>query len=340
MSAIKGIDVAVVTGWLETNLAGLPAPYTFELVAAGGSNLTYIVTAANSERFVLRRPPVRARIATAHDMHREYRIMSALAVHAYPVPDMLAYCDDESVNGADFYCMEMIDGLILRDQASAAAMSAAHCLRATESLIDAQVVLHKIDLDKVGLADLSRHEGYLQRQLRRWQKQVNAGKTRDVTLFDQLHDTLSHSVPAAIVKPGLAHGDYRFDNVVLNDNYQVAAVLDWELCTIGDPVADFVWSLCYWAQADEELTWLLSPPTKNPLFPDRDTVVAMYVERMGITLGDISWHTAFSWWKQACIVEGVYSRMQKGATGGMKIENLDVLGQRVINYLERAHSLL
>ena len=177
MNDIKGIKLAAVSDWLASKLAGLPAPYQFNLVAAGGSNLTYIVTAGNGERFVLRRPPLRARIATAHDMRREYRIMKALVNSAVPVPAMLAYCDDESVTGAEFYCMEMIDGLILRDRAASSTMNEQDGLRATESLIDAQVAFHQIELQGVGLADLSRHDDYVQRQLRRWKKQVELAKT-------------------------------------------------------------------------------------------------------------------------------------------------------------------
>ncbi|MCZ6828602.1 MAG: phosphotransferase family protein [Gammaproteobacteria bacterium] len=341
MSEIKGIAAPAVSDWLTANLDGLPAPYRFDLIAAGGSNLTYITTAANGVRFVLRRGPLRARLATAHDMQREYRIMQALAGTCVPVPAMFAYCADESVNGAEFYCMEMVDGLVLRDRASTMEMSRGDCLRATESLVDVQVAFHQVDLGSVGLGDLSRHAGYIERQLSRWKKQVDAGRCRDVPLLDELHEVLRRSVPPATkARPGLAHGDYRFDNTVLDSNYRVSAVLDWELCTIGDPLADFIWSLGYWAEPGEQLTWLQDPPTKNPQFPRREVVTSLYAARSGDSLDDIDWYTAFSWWKQACIVEGIYSRMQNGASGGMKLEHVDLVGQRVIAYLERARSLL
>lgn len=340
MNEIKGIDLPIVTDWLAANLDGFPAPYRFDLIAAGGSNLTYLVTAGNGKRFVLRRPPVRARLATAHDMQREYCIMKALEKSAVPVPGMLAFCDDESVSGAHFYCMEMVDGLILRDRAASQSMTRQDCLRATESLIDAQVAFHQIDLDGVGLADLSRHDGYLERQLARWKKQVEVAKSRDVPLIQSLHETLSKSTPPAKLRPGLAHGDYRFDNTILSGDYQVSAVLDWELCTIGDPIADFVWSLNYWAEPDDELFWLQDPPTRNPLFPMRNEVIALYQERSGCAVNDLGWYMAFSWWKQACIVEGVYNRMRQGAAGGMKVESLDLVGERVTGYLKYAQSLL
>ena len=173
---VKGIQLPAVTDWLEAQLPDFPPPYQFELVAAGGSNLTCRVTAGNGDHFALRRPPVRARIATAHDMQREYRIMHALRDSAVPVPRMLAYCENTDITGAEFYCMEWMTGLALRDQDSCAGMSGADCRRATESLLDAQVAFHQIDLQAVGLSDLAQHEGYLQRQLRRWEKQVETAR--------------------------------------------------------------------------------------------------------------------------------------------------------------------
>lgn len=340
MNQIKGIDLPVVTDWLAANLDGFPAPYRFDLIAAGGSNLTYLVTAGNGKRFILRRPPLSARLATAHDMRREYNIMTALGKSKLPVPEMLALCDDESVNGARFYCMEMVDGLILRDRAASEGMTRQDCLRATESLIDAQIAFHQVNLEAVGLADLSRHDGYLERQLARWKKQVEVAKTRDLPLIESLHETLSKSIPAARVRPGLAHGDYRFDNTILNNDYQVSAVLDWELCTIGDPVADFVWSLNYWAEPNDSLFWSQDPPTRNPLFPLRNNVIELYQERSGYAVNDLGWYMAFSWWKQACIVEGVYNRMRHGAVGGMKVESVDLVGERVVGYLKYAQVLL
>jgi aminoglycoside phosphotransferase (APT) family kinase protein len=338
--APRGIDVGAVEAWLEAQLTDFPPPYNFTLIAAGGSNLTYQVSAGNGEVFVLRRPPVSARIATAHDMQREYRIMNALRESAVPVPRMLAQCSDVAITGAEFYCMEWVRGVALREQADCVSMSAADCERASESLVDAQVAFHQIDLAAVGLADLAQHKGYVQRQLKRWKKQVETASTRELPLFHDLHARLSEAVPESRQAPGLAHGDYRFDNCILDSDYRVRAVLDWELCTIGDPLADFVWSLNYWAEPGEELTWLLSPPTCHPNFPSRATIVEYYAERSGIEPGeDMDWYTAFSWWKQAAIVEGVYARLQQGASGGMKVQSLDAVGTRVLDYLNRANEV-
>lgn len=326
-----------ITDWLADNLADYPAPYQFSLIPAGGSNLTYIATAANQQRFVVRRPPLRARLASAHDMSREHRIMSALAATNVPVPEMLAYCSDESVCDVEFFCMAMVDGVVIRDRASSEHMSKADCERATDSLIDAQIAFHTVDLNAIGLGDMAQHDGYLERQLKRWQKQQRASATREVPLFDALHDKLAGSRPKSHATPGLAHGDYRFDNTILTHDYGMAAVLDWELCTIGDPVADFIWSLNYWAEPDDDIFWLLDPPTLNPNFPSRAEVFAEYQRRSGLDVeNNLAWYQAFSWWKQACIVEGVYARMQKGAGGGMKTSSLDLVAERVLDYLAQA----
>ncbi|MFK7734167.1 MAG: phosphotransferase family protein [Pseudomonadales bacterium] len=328
-----------ISAWLADALNGFAPPFQFNLVPAGGSNLTYIVTDANQQRFVVRRPPLRARLATAHDMHREYRIMSALQSSLVPVPRMLAYCDDRDVCDADFYCMEMIEGRVIRDSQSSNDLSEKECLTATEALIAAQVSFHTVDLEAVGLSDLARHDAYLERQLKRWLKQVDAAAARDVPAFAELHKALEASMPECTASPGLAHGDYRFDNTVLNTDLSIAAVLDWELCTIGDPLADFIWSLNYWAEPGETLSWLQDPPTAQAKFPTRDFLIERYGELSGINVRtDMAWYQAFSWWKQACIVEGVYARLLKGAAGGMKIAAPEMVAKRVDDYLLNAQS--
>ncbi|MEM8499784.1 MAG: phosphotransferase family protein [Pseudomonadota bacterium] len=328
-----------VVAWLEDALDGFAPPFLFSLVPAGGSNLTYIVTDSKQQRFVVRRPPLRARLVTAHDMHREHRIMTALQSSSVPVPSMLAYCDDRRIADADFYCMEMIEGRVIRDRHSTADLSSADCVKATESLITAQVAFHTLDLDAIGLSDLARHDGYLERQLKRWLRQVNTAASRDVPAFARLHDALESTMPVCSIRPGLAHGDYRFDNTVLNDDLTMAAVLDWELCTIGDPVADFIWSLNYWAEPGEALTWLQDPPTAQLSFPGRQFLIDRYEELSGINVReDLAWYQAFSWWKQACIVEGVYARLLKGAAGGMKVTAPEMVAQRVDDYLLQAQT--
>lgn len=332
-----GIDRAAVTRWLATNVDGARTPFAFDLVAAGGSNLTYRVTDGARSAWALRRPPVRGVLATAHDMGREWRIIDALATHTdVPVPAPVARCDDPEVTGAPFYVMGFVDGLILRTDADASGFSPEDAQRATESLVDVQVAFHGVDVDAIGLGDLGRHERYVERQLHRWRTQVEKSAVRELPLLDELHSRLSASVPAEHGPPGLAHGDYRFDNTVLGTDRSVVAVLDWELCTIGDPVADFFWSLLYWADPGDKCPFLPSAATLAPVFPRRAEVAELYAQRSGRDLSAIDWFTAFGYWKMACIVEGVYGRRLKGARGGAAQGDLSSIATRVEMLLEQA----
>lgn len=338
----RGIDTVRVSEWVAAHVDGACAPFVFRLIAAGGSNLTYLVDDARGVRRVLRRPPSSTALATAHDMHREWRIMSALGAHeaGVPVPQMLAFCDDLSVTGARFYVMEFLDGLILRDIAGAAHMDAEACDRAMRSLVATQAAMHTLDPVAIGLGDLGRHGGYIARQLARWRRQVESSAVRDLPLLGQIHDRLAANIPAETCKPALAHGDYRFDNAVLGADFRVRAVLDWELCTIGDPVADFFWSLMYWAEPDDAISFLPDAPTRAPQFPRRDAVIACYAEHTGFDLSSREFHTAFGWWKQACIVEGVYARLMKGVSGGMKAVPPAQVAAIVERYLDCAAAVL
>ena len=317
-SEIPGIDQEAVTNWLTDNIADSEPPFTFDLIAAGGSNLTFRLADSGGCQWALRRPPVGSALATAHDMGREWRIMAALGEASnVPVPEMVAFCDDHSVNGADFYVMGFVEGRILRDQDSAADMTPEQAEIATQSLLDVQIAFHTLDLDEVGLGDLGRREDYVGRQLKRWRRQVEAAGVREVPLLIELHERLSAAKPPEVAPAALAHGDYRFDNTVLDDQWQIAAVLDWELCTTGNPIADFAWSLQYWADPGDEMSFLSDPPTVLDCFARRDEVARRYAAQSGFDLSDLGYYAVFSWWKQACIVEGAYARRLQGMTGGM-----------------------
>jgi aminoglycoside phosphotransferase (APT) family kinase protein len=337
---VRGIDQARVSSWLAANLAGAQPPFAFELIAAGGSNLTYRVRDAAGASYALRRPPVAARIATAHDMAREWKIMAALANGAVPVPPMLAYCADDAVSGAPFYVMAFVEGLILRSAQQAAQLDPAQKERATDSLIAVQAKLHSIDVDAVGLGGLAkRRHGYVERQLARWRKQAEASTTRALPHMAEVHARLARAVPPEVARPALAHGDYRFDNVVMDAQQRVIAVLDWELCTIGDPIADFCWSLMYWAAPGEPNTWLQDPPTQAPGFCTRAEVCERYARATGFDLGRLSYYEAFSWWKMACLIEGVSARVKAGATGGMRSGSYESVVERADAYFARAEEL-
>ncbi len=320
----------------------LTPPFDFRLIAAGGSNLTFEVTAGDGRRLALRRPPEGNTLATAHDIDREWRVLSALGENStVPVPGCVVRCDDPDVIGVRFYVMDFVDGRILRTADDGAALDEAAADAATDGLLAAQIAFHTLDLDVVGLADLGRHDGYVARQLKRWRTQVARADTRPLPLVEEIHTVLAARVPPERAAPALAHGDYRFDNVVLADDLQVAAVLDWELCTTGDPIADFVWSLQYWGEPDDDLWWLPDPPTLAPGFPRRSTVIDRYTAATGFDLSDYPFYEAFSWWKQACIVEGAYARRLRGSTGGMPSSGpVAAIADRVDAMLVHAHRLV
>ena len=319
--APRGLELARVSAWLAERLPGAKPPFDAELIAAGGSNLTYRVVDSAQTVWALRRPPVAARLATAHDMRREWRIISALRASdvAVPVPESVAYCDDVGLLGAPFYVMEFVDGRILRDIGDVADFSQADADRATESLVAVQAALHRAPPSALGLADLARrHDGYVVRQLNRWQRQIeSAPNGRNLSLARAVHRRLLRHAPREQAAPALVHGDYRFDNTVLDAERRVAAVLDWELCTIGDPVADFFWSLFYWHEADDPVSFMPSPPTHSALFKSRREVAALYAKTTGLDLSGWEYFRAFSLWKMGCIIEGVGARMRQGAGGGM-----------------------
>ena len=310
-----GIDADAVTAWFVDNVEGVTPPLSFSLIAGGHSNLTFGVTDAAGRRMVLRRPPLGQVLATAHDMGREHRIITALAPTDVPVAPTLGYVPDASVNGAPFYVMDFVDGLIVRTGPEAEALTPAARRRSGESLADVLAAIHAIDPDTVGLGDLGRKDGYIERQLKRWYGQWNKAKTRELADIDRVHDALAASVPeqgpAAIV-----HGDYRLDNCMMTPDGEVAAVLDWELCTLGDPLADVGLLHVYWAEKGEGPGGAgQGGATAVDGFLTRQELFDRYAEASGRDLSQLDYYVAFGYWKLACIVEGVYARYIGGAMG-------------------------
>ena len=317
---MEGIDERGVTAWLEANVAGAQGPFAFELIAGGRSNLTFKVTGADGTRYVLRRPPVSHVLPTAHDMQREHRIISALGPTPVPVAPSLGLCTDESVNGRPFYVMGFVEGYILRERGLVEKVLDEKARRtAGEDLVDVLAAIHAVDVDAVGLGDLGRREGYIERQLKRWYSQFQKsveGRDRKVPVIDEVHDLLSARVPdqgpATIV-----HGDYRLDNTMLGEDGKVRAVLDWELCTLGDPMADLGLLNVYWAEPRDDAPALTGvSPTATPGFLTRSALSERYAEKSGRDISDLPFYVAFGYWKLACIVEGVLARYEGGAMGG------------------------
>jgi aminoglycoside phosphotransferase (APT) family kinase protein len=311
---IKGIDAAKVTAWFEANVPGAAGPLSFELIAGGHSNLTYAATDANGHVYVVRRPPLGQVLATAHDMSREHKIISALGPTDVPVAPALGLCTDEAVNGAPFYVMDFVDGQVLRDATSAQSISAGARRNASLSIADTLARIHAVDPDAVGLGDLGKKEGYIARQLKRWYGQFQQSQTRELPRVDEVHDALLSRIPdqgtAAIV-----HGDYRLDNCMTDADGNVIAVLDWEICTLGDPLADVGLLMVYWTEASDSHPMLLTAPTTVEGFLTRKEVLDRYAEASGRDLSQIDFYIAFGYWKLACIVEGVYARYVGGAMG-------------------------
>jgi len=339
-AAVPGIDLPNVTAWLEAEVAGATGPFRFDAIAGGHSNLTYRVTGADGGRYVLRRPPLGHRLASAHDMGREHRIIHALQRSAVPVAPALGYCEDAAVNDAPFYVMAFVDGHVLRDRAtSEATLSPAARRTASESIVDTMAAIHAVDLEAVGLADLGKHDGYIARQLKRWYGQWNQQKTRDLTAVDTVHDELSRRIPeqgpAAIV-----HGDYRLDNCMVGDDGNVVAVLDWEICTLGDPLADVGLLQVYWTGPhDDQSAWVGSATTADG-FLDRADLAARYAERSGRDLSQLPFYVSFAYWKLACILEGVYARYLGGALGQRNAAELEPFKLQVDGAAARALQVL
>ena len=332
---VEGIDIPGVTGWFEGNVPDVRPPLRFDLIAGGRSNLTYEVRDAASGRWVLRRPPLGQVLATAHDMGREHRIISALADTEVPVPPAIGICTDEAVNGAPFYVMGFVDGTVVRNAEIGRGIDEGARKAAGESIADVLAAIHRVDVDEVGLGDLGRREGYIERQLKRWHGQWEQSKTREVPAVDDVHERLSRAVPeqgpAAIV-----HGDYRLDNCILADDGTIAAVLDWELCTLGDPMADVGLLMVYWAEDGEDRPGLLDAATALPGFPTRAELLERYAAGSGRTVEAIDFYIAFGYWKLACILEGVYARYRGGAMGNTSDEGIELFAAQVDRLAEAA----
>jgi aminoglycoside phosphotransferase (APT) family kinase protein len=333
----QGVDAAAVTAWLVAELPGTVPPLRFEPIVGGQSNLTYRVVDAAGAVVVLRRPPLHGVLASAHDMAREHRILRGLLATAVPAPRPLALCEDPAVTGAPFYVMEHVEGIVPRDEPTvAAAFDEPARAAASGSLVDALVGLHAVDPDEVGLGQLGRKEGYLERQLGRWQRQLEQSRTRELPSLDEVHRRLAAAVPAQVGPARLVHGDYRLDNLVLSPAGDVRAVLDWELCTLGDPLADVGLLLVYWRERGEGTGPLGRAPSTLPGFPSRAELAGAYAERSGRDLDRLDYYVAFGYWKLAAILEGVYARFQSGAYGSSPDQRWRELGESVVELAQLA----
>jgi aminoglycoside phosphotransferase (APT) family kinase protein len=310
----KGINEPAVSAWLLAHIAGAEGPFSYTLIAGGHSNLTYRVVGSNNASYVLRRPPLGHVLATAHDMVREHKIISAVGKTTVPVPSALGLCSDTAVNDAPFYVMGYVDGTVLDNPDKAVDLSADTKRALSWHLVDVLADLHEVDIDAVGLGDLAKREGYIPRQLKRWITQWENSKTRELPIIDELAARLAGDIP---VQQGvsIAHGDYRFGNCLVDlPAGRIAAVLDWELCTLGDPLADLGYIGVYWSGADGRFG-RANDPTGAGGFPTHRDLVERYATRTGRDVSHIGYYVAFSAFRLAVISEGVHARYLHGVMG-------------------------
>ena len=335
-----GLPLAVLQGHLQQAIPGLlHGPLSAQLVAGGRSNLTYLLTDGH-ERWVLRRPPLGHVLETAHDMRREHRLLAALSPTDVPVPAPLLLAGPEVI-GVPFYLMEFADGQVLRDRSQLEQLDATAATALADELVDVLLRLHRLDPEQVGLADLGRPQGYLERQLHRWARQLAASHSRELPELTRLAARLGEQVPVSQAA-SIVHGDYRLDNVVVNvvvnaERGNIRAVLDWEMATLGDPLADLASTVIWW----DGMRGLDSPvaavPADVPGYPGSAHLLAAYGRQSSLDLAPLSWYLGFAFFKIAAIFEGIHFRAQQGLTVG---EGFERLGDMVPPLVERGHAAL
>ncbi|MFI8939850.1 phosphotransferase family protein [Streptomyces syringium] len=324
-----GLDLERLRAYLERERPGLVrGPLGAELVEGGRSNLTYAVTDGIG-RWVVRRPPLGHVLATAHDMRREHRVISALRDTAVPVPEAIALCEDEDVLGSPFYVMEFVTGTPYRTAEQLAALGPARTREVVLGLADTLVDLHAVDPDTVGLGDFGRPEGFLERQLRRWGKQLEASRNRELAGIDELREALGTALPQSPA-PTVVHGDYRLDNVLIGADGTARAVLDWEMSTLGDPLTDLGLLMMYSEQRPVPGS-PIATTRDAPGHPEPAEIVERYAARSGRDVSALPWYTAFAYFKLAVILEGIHYRYTLGQTLG---PGFDRIGQLVPLFVE------
>jgi len=333
---LPGLDLAALTGWLDSARPGLRrGELVAEVIAGGKSNLTYQVT-DGSTTWALRRPPLAHVLPTAHDMVREYRVISALVGTAVPVAPAIALCEDVAVLGAPFYLMAFVDGVVLDRPATLARLDADAARTACEQLMDTLAALHAVDPADIGLADFGRPDGFLSRQVKRWHGQWQASETRPLDQLGQVVERLTAALPEPSA-PAIVHGDYRLTNVMFSpDLSHIAAVVDWEMATLGDPLTDLGLLVVYQTlAANGGFVMPRMSPADGFLTPEQ--MVAHYAAGSTRNLAGLDWYVGLGYFKLAVVAEGIHHRYLQGKTVGT---GFDHFGAAVPHLLDSAlHSL-
>jgi aminoglycoside phosphotransferase (APT) family kinase protein len=329
-TGLDGLDLGALTAFLRSRGVPLAGPMRGELISGGKSNLTYLLS-DGKQGYVLRRPPLGTILPGAHDVAREYRVMGALADSVVPVPAMTALCADDAVMGVPFYVMRAVPGVVLRDRDLVAQVPEGVRAKLGRTLVDTMADLHEIDPADVGLSDLGRPDGYLRRQLDRWLRQYHTIKVRELDHAESVAAVLQASLPAAGAA-GIVHGDYRLDNVIVDhyDMSRIAAVLDWEMATLGDPLADLAALVMFWDEPGQPFNPITGGLTAFRGFLTRDQVVERYVTRRRLVVDDLDWYLVFARFRLAIILEQIHVRYLQGKTRGV---GFDRVGDMVVALL-------
>jgi aminoglycoside phosphotransferase (APT) family kinase protein len=327
---VKGLDLERLRAYL-----GSSRELTGSMLPGGRSNLTYAISDGEN-RWVLRRPPLGHVLPTAHDMAREHRVLEALSKAGFPAPRPMLLCTDPDVIGAPFYLMEYVDGTVYRDVTALVAMGPEAMHTLILSLVDTLADLHALDPGAIGLADFGRPEGFNERQVHRWKKQLDASRSRDVPGIDELHARLAVDIPAG--GPGtVVHGDYRLDNVLIGSDLRINAVLDWEMSTLGDPLSDVALMMIYAGRPLQIRDGEATAPLDIPGHPSLAELVARYADRSNRNVDDLHWYVGFAAFKLAVILEGVHYRYVQGQTVG---DGFETIGNLVGPLVRRGHEAL
>ncbi len=329
---VAEIEDQQVTAWMVAHIEEAEPPFTFQPIPGGNSNLTYRVRDGAGTSFALRRPPLSQVVASAHDMVREYRVISALQDTGVPVPKLLGLCTDPEVNGVPFYVMRFVEGVVLHDRESGASIPEAERNAVARSVVEGLASLHALEPHEIGLGSLGRPDGYLKRQLYGWSRQL-AGSKRQLAALEAAPVLLEARIPPQ-VRTCVVHGDYRLGNLIVGGG-QVRAVVDWELCTLGDPLADLGYLANDWIAPDERMLWR-SSAIQNGGFPSRQEMVDRYARLSGADVSALGYYQAFQWWRLAAILEGVLTRYLDGSMPNLAGVDLGEMGRSVERLANRA----
>lgn len=330
-------DEAVLAAYLRDKLEGADQPMTVEQFSGGAANLTYLLRFGHQE-YVLRRPPLGPVAPKSHDMEREYRVLSML-YQAFPAaPRAYHFCEDTSIIGAPFLIMERRKGIVVRREMPEQFQSADSARRMSQALIDKLAELHAVDFSALGLSDLGRPQGFVERQIEGWYGRWQKAKVKEVPVFEEVYSWLKNNQPPEN-PPTLLHNDYKLDNVMFSSPSSVVAIFDWDMCTLGDPLVDVGTLLAYWTESSDPPFYqgLLGMPSPQYGFMTRQELITRYAEKSGRSLENIRFYHVLALWRVAVIVAQIYVRYHRGQT---QDERFAMLGDIVPVIAQSAYELV